>query len=107
MSRVFLPVALAASLFAAIVAHAHNAGIDNRWLDELKQPNGISCCSGHDCFITSARVGPDGWEAKNQAGVWVKIPNEIIIHNKGNPTGEPVLCYNHNRPLCFVEPIGA
>ena len=101
MKRVVLALALIAG-----VASAHNAGIDNRWHGQLKQPNGISCCSGHDCFTTAARVGRDGWEAKNQAGDWVKIPNEIIIRDKGNPTGEPVLCFNHGRPLCFVPGIG-
>lgn len=101
MKRIAVALAL-----LAVPALAHNAGIDNRWLDQLKQPNGISCCSGHDCFTTVARVGAKGWEAKNQAGDWVEIPNEIIIRDKGNPTGEPVLCFNHNRPLCFVEPFG-
>lgn len=91
----------------AVVAFAHDHGIDNKWLDQLKQPSGISCCSGHDCFKTRARIGPDGWEAQTQQGQWVKIPDSIIIRDKGNPTGEPVLCYNYGKPLCFVEGIGA
>lgn len=98
--------ALAAFLLAAVIAHAHD-GKHDAWVEQLKQPNGVSCCSWVDCFSTVARVGRNGWEAKNQAGQWVEIPDEIIIRGKGNPTGLPFLCFNYGRPLCFVEGIGA
>lgn len=98
--------AFAAVAGLALVALAHD-GVHDRWMEQLKQPNGISCCSGIDCAVTSARVGKKGWEAKTPAGDWVEIPDEIIIRDKGNPTGQPFLCFNYNRPLCFVEPIGA
>lgn len=98
-------LALAALLLSG-AALAHD-GVHDEWMNGLKSPvTGISCCNRTDCFVTCARIGPDGWEAQNQRDDWVKIPNEIIIRDKGNPTGEPVLCYNHNRPLCFVPGIG-
>ena len=98
--------ALVAAAGFAFVALAHD-GVHDRWMEQLKQPNGISCCDKTDCFITRARVGRDGWEAQTRTGEWVKVPEEVIIRDKGNPTGEPVLCYNYSRVLCYVPPIGA
>lgn len=87
-----------------VVAHD---GIYDSWMNKLKQRNGISCCDLTDCFITRARSGAEGWEALTKDNVWVKVPDDTIIRDKGNPTGQPVLCFNHGRVLCFVEPIGA
>jgi hypothetical protein len=96
--------ALAAVAGLAVAALAHD-GVNDAWMGSLKSPvTGISCCDLTDCFITRARIGKDGWEAQNQRGQWVVIPEDIIIRDKGNPTGEPVLCFNYNRPLCYVPP---
>ena len=96
--------ALAAFLLAAVVAHAHD-GVHDEWMNGLKSPvTGISCCDITDCFVTRARITKDGWEAQNQLGQWVAVPEEIIIRDKGNPTGLPVLCFNYGRPLCYVPP---
>lgn len=100
--------ALAAFLLAAVIAHAHD-GKHDAWMHSLERNDGGGrCCNLHDCKVARARIGADGWEAMNQLGAWVKVPDDKIIRNRGNPTGEPVLCWLPTPGvLCFVEPPGA
>ena len=96
---------LAAFLLAAVVAHAHD-GKHDEWLHSLERPGGEGkCCNLYDCRTTRARVTKDGWEAQTQYGDWVKVPEDKIIRDRGNPTGQPVLCYLRSPGvLCFVMP---
>ena len=102
-----LPV-LIILLVTAVRALAHD-GMNDAWMRSLERPDvGGSCCNTTDCRVTRARVGADGWEALNQFGVWVKVANAKIVRGKGNPTGEPVLCWLPSPGvLCFVEPPAA
>lgn len=95
----------AALVVIAGAALAHD-GKHDAWMNSLDRPGGEGkCCNLHDCKVTRARPGKDGWEAMNQLGQWVRVPNDKIIRNRGNPTGEPVLCWLPSPGvLCFVEP---
>ena len=73
----------------------------------LTRPDvGGSCCDESDCRITKSRIGKKGYEAMNQFGEWVEVPENKIIRGKENPTGEPVLCYLPSiGVLCFLAGI--
>lgn len=88
----------------AIPAYAHD-GMHDDWMKSLMRPDvGGSCCNLTDCRVTEARLTKEGWEAMNQLGQWVKVPNEKIIRGKDNPTGRPVLCWLPGQGvMCFVE----
>lgn len=77
------------------------------WFNSLEnRRTGRPCCSEADCARTVARTRNGHWEAKTPDGLWIAIPTEIIVTDKGNPTGEPVLCsYQEDDGwvvLCFV-----
>lgn len=78
------------------------------WFKALKNPqNGRSCCDLSDCVRTEARTQGNQWQARAPDGAWVTVPADSIVHNQGNPTGEPILCADALteegwRVLCFV-----
>jgi hypothetical protein len=77
------------------------------WFKALKNPqSGGNCCDQSDCARTEARTHGNGWEARAPNGSWITIPADKVVHNQGNPTGEPVLCSVEDeegwRVLCFV-----
>ena len=78
------------------------------WFKALKNPqNGRSCCDQSDCARTEARTHGDQWQARAPDGSWITVPPDSVVHNQGNPTGEPVLCADAPtergwRVLCFV-----
>jgi hypothetical protein len=77
------------------------------WFKALKNPQtGGNCCDQSDCARTEARTHGNGWEARAPNGSWITIPADKVVHNQGNPTGEPILCTVEDeegwRVLCFV-----
>lgn len=77
------------------------------WFKALKNPrDGGSCCDQSDCARTDARTHGNAWEARAPNGAWVSIPDDRVVHNQGNPTGEPILCAIEDeegwRVFCFV-----
>jgi hypothetical protein len=78
------------------------------WFKALKNPqNGRSCCDLSDCARTEARTEGNQWQARAPDGSWITIPADAVVHNQGNPTGEPILCADAPtekgwRVLCFV-----
>lgn len=77
------------------------------WFKSLAKPRtGVPCCNKADCARTEPRDRGGRWEAKTPDGSWVAIPTESIVTDKGNPTGEPILCsYQEDNGwvvLCFV-----
>jgi hypothetical protein len=92
---------------AASLAWAHD-GINNQWYESLRVPGSTSyCCSGHDCKPTEAELRGNRWWARRPDGQWIEVPDNLIIKNKGNPVGQPVLCllpdyYGAPQVRCFV-----
>ena len=93
-------VALAAFIVAALVTIAL-ARDDGRyaqsplkpWFNSLQSPEtGMLCCSEADCKRTEATIVGDRYRAALPNGQWVDVPPQIVITNRGNPTGEPILC---------------
>jgi len=115
------------------VAKAHD--VNHRefdgWYSGLKRPGTTaSCCNVSDCHRTQAEYRADGWWARvgkpvyrsDAAGKvyvadWVlldfiHIPEDKILRQHDNPTGEAVIC--HSTPIligvqpvilyCFVPP---
>ena len=80
------------------------------WYHGLKQNGtGVSCCDISDCRPTVTRPDPDGlyYDAKTEAGTWVKVPESTILHHIFNPTGQPVLCWTpYLGVMCFVPNAG-
>ncbi len=78
------------------------------WFKRLKnRRNGGSCCDQSDCARTEARTRENKWEARLPNGAWISIPDDQIVYDRGNPTGEPILCAIGDdeggwRVVCFV-----
>lgn len=106
---VLLALALSA-IFIAAIRHSHAQTPESAWFNSLKSPvTGWSCCDTSDCKRTAMTIKDSHYRAAAPDGTWHDIPNEIVIHDKGNPTGEPVLCANPDysgpgkwKLLCFV-----
>jgi hypothetical protein len=90
----------------------HNAPEVTEWFKSLERPDlpgprgNRSCCDVSDCHRTEftlkdghyrARVGriingtePPVWELLE----WVDVPDNAVIKDKGNPTGEAIICHS-------------
>ena len=115
----------------AVKAHDVNHPEFDDWYSGLMRPGTTtSCCNVSDCHRTEAEYRADGWWARigrpvyrsNAAGKpyvadWVlldfiHIPEDKILRQHDNPTGEVVIC--HSTPIligiqpvilyCFVPP---
>lgn len=98
-----------------LIAHAHSKDYAQSplsdWYKSLRNPvTGISCCDISDCGPADEfETKDDGYRVKIE-GAWYDVPKDKIVHNKGNPTGSSVVCYNKpsvkmGAPLmiyCFV-----
>lgn len=109
-SRSAMALALALVAGAAVAAPPPGARPELApFFRSLIRPDvGGSCCDATDCRITRARVTANGWQAMNQLGDWVDVPENKIIRGQANPTGEPILCWLPTTGvLCFVAGAGA
>jgi hypothetical protein len=120
--RIFVSGALIVALACLHGAQSHEQQHPelDAWYQSLKSPLGLHCCNTTDCHRTEAEVRQDGkWWArlarpvyKNPAALnweltrWVQIPDNIILKNIHNPTGEAVICHSldGSELHCFVEP---
>ena len=79
-----------------------------QWFRDLRSPDGsIRCCDESDCARTEAHIMESRWQARAPDGSWLSIPPTRVIHDRGNPVGEPILCAARGpdgewRVLCFV-----
>ncbi|MGA8155755.1 MAG: hypothetical protein WB822_05970 [Rhodoplanes sp.] len=85
------------------------------WFKGLRNPRyGVNCCDQSDCSRTEARTQGNQWQAKTPDGSWIAIPDDKVVNNQDNPTGEPILCALENRAkelgwevICFVPGPGS
>ena len=78
------------------------------------------CCSLADCRNVKVRMTPDGgfeaWvdsatfpdDPENSLvghapNAWMKVPTEVILRGRENPTGMPILCFYAGQIRCFVQ----
>lgn len=62
------------------------------WFKSVTAPNGVPCCDMSD----GHRTGYDMREGAYWVpvdGKWMAVPDQTIIRNTGNPTGEAVVWY--------------
>ena len=77
---------------AASLAWAHD-GINDRWYESLTVPGTTGrCCGGYDCLPTHAEIRGSHWWATLPNGQWIEVPDDLVIRDRGNPVGQPVLC---------------
>lgn len=66
----------------------------SEWFKSLKQPGtSLSCCSISDCRRVDYRIGDDGRYEVMLDGEWNKVPNHLVLRQKGNLVGRAVACY--------------
>lgn len=65
------------------------------WFEKQRSPNGVPCCSVADGHSTTWRKSEtEGYEYEVPIeGDWVPVPNEVIIRNANNPTGEAIVWF--------------
>lgn len=77
---------------AVSVVWAHD-GIHDKWYESLKVPGTTGrCCSETDCATTEAELRGSHWWAILPNGQWIEVPDDVVIRDRGNPVGQPVLC---------------
>lgn len=65
----------------------------SEWFKNLRQPGTSAlCCSISDCHRVDYRLTDGGYEAYAE-GRWYRVPDDIILRQKGNPVGKAVACY--------------
>jgi hypothetical protein len=62
------------------------------WFKSIKSKKGVPCCDISDGHTTTWRSKGAGYEVPIE-GEWVPIPEEAIVWEAGNPTGEAVVWY--------------
>lgn len=97
LTALSLQVTVAVLLASAAQARDPNGEHANSplrgWFKSLTNPKtGAGCCDISDCKRTEATIVGDHYRAVAPDGAWLDIPNDAIVVNRGNPTGEPILC---------------
>jgi hypothetical protein len=104
-------------------SHEHKHPELNAWYLSLRNSKGTICCNMVDCHRTEAEMRQDGkWWARLGRAIydphhptvpsdweltdWVQIPDDVVLKNVSNPTGEAVICHSLDGTVlfCFVEP---
>lgn len=63
------------------------------WFKNVRSPHGIPCCDIADGHRTTWRGNKEGGYEVPIDGTWRPVPNEAIVYNAGNPTGEAIVWY--------------
>jgi hypothetical protein len=86
-------IIFALSIFPATsLVWAHD-GINDQWYESLTIPGTSNrCCSGYECQPTEAELRGGHWWAVRPDGGWIEVPDGLVIRDKGNPVGRPILC---------------
>lgn len=64
------------------------------WFKSVRAPNGVPCCDISDGHRTQWDIRTGGYWVPNprdEAGEWLQVPPEAVVHNAGNPTGDAVV----------------
>lgn len=107
MPRLFLAGALA----LAFVTHAQ--AFDNgqyesvspeirEWYRSMQRPAGGSCCDIADGHSTTWRGSKDGGYEVQIDGKWLPVPQDSVILNKENPTGEAIVWYVKRGDMYYI-----
>lgn len=113
----FARLILAAAFVAAVGSIAFGAppeGADlnspiAQWYRSLQRPDVIGgCCDVSDCRPVESRTSDDGQAYEILIDHrWLRVPEEKILHNARNPTGQAVACYMPGLGiLCYIPGAG-
>ena len=76
-----------------------------------RQPGtGASCCSGVDCYPTTARFRYGSWYAlRREDRKWLRVPSHLILSNQSPIDGNAHICApppagENETVFCFVPP---
>lgn len=80
------------------------------WFKSVKSPKGVPCCDVSDGHRTDYDMREGAFWVPIE-GTWMRVPEEAIIKDAGNPVGEAIVWYVHHRGAiiisCFVPGGGA
>jgi hypothetical protein len=117
----FAKPALVAFVFSVICAGTATHAVDRgqfqnvpddvrAWFKSVKSPKGVPCCDVSDGHRTAYDMR-DGSFWVPIEGEWMRVPDDTIILDAGNPVGEAIVWYVHHRGSivisCFVPGGGA
>lgn len=110
-----LIVLLLQSSFSFAVDNGQFTDVPNnirKWFQGVTSPHGVPCCSIADGHRTTWRGGKDTQYEVPIEGSWIPVPNDAIVYNAGNPTGEAIVWYGKQGDgdiyiRCFVPGEGA
>lgn len=83
------------------------------WFKGVRAPSGIPCCDIADGHATDFDIRSDGYwiPTPGNPHVWMRVPDEAVVNNAGNPTGRAIVWTGHqfNGEIsirCFVAGAG-
>lgn len=78
-----------------------------QWFKGVRSPHGVPCCDIADGHRTQWDTkGNDYWipDPLNEAGPWIKVPSDVVVHNAGNPTGDAIVWWVRQAgPLAYIR----
>lgn len=115
-------IAAVVGLVALLIGHAFGMDDGTRfqnvdpgtraWFKSVQSPRGIPCCDLADGHRTAWKADAEGnyWALVDNE--WLKVPQEAVILNAHNPTGESIVWYMKYADgtvyiRCFVPADGA
>jgi hypothetical protein len=120
--KLLAPHVVIVLLLAGVARAAPPPGADPdgalaHWYRGLKNGVGGSCCDVADCRHRPVRIGQGGYEVLvprvgpqgtlETDGTWIAVPQDKILPNRDNPTGEPVTCWSPwLGVMCFIDGAG-
>lgn len=110
MIRTTLAVLLLLTCSAAAMDNGQYENSDpaiRKWFKNQMSRQGILCCDIADGHYTNWRGTTEGGYEVPIDGTWIAVPEQAVIYNSHNPTGEAVVWYtkfpDHGLVIrCFV-----
>lgn len=67
------------------------------WFRSVRSPNGVPCCDMADGHRTDYEVRSTGYWVPI-GGEMVRVPDEAVVYNAGNPIGDAIVWYVPQTP---------
>ncbi len=108
--RIALAAIVALALMTPVLARDNgqfsNVPPDIRaWFESVRSKNGIPCCDIGDGHRTDYDMRASHYYVPIN-GKWIQVPDDAVVENYGNPTGDAVVWYTEFKDAviirCFV-----
>ena len=79
------------------------------WFDSVTTSSGEKCCDDSDGYPVEYEMRPDNYYWVHFRNEWIRVPENVVRRNYGNPTGHGVAWFTEFEGVttinCFVPTI--